>query len=65
MWLLTLTFDFDIDFNIAIHGDYRNKNHFFDLRIMLDNEELTVVLKDDGKPFDPSTLTEEKNMTQK
>lgn len=47
-------------YNIAIHGDYRNKNHFFDLRIMLDNDELTVVLKDDGKPFDPSTLTEDK-----
>lgn len=47
-------------YNIAIHGDYRNENHFFDLRIMFYNNELTVVLKDDGKPFDPSTLTEDK-----
>lgn len=47
-------------YNIAIHGDYRNKNHFFDLRIMFYNNELMVVLKDDGKPFDPSTLTEDK-----
>lgn len=47
-------------YNIAIHGDYRNESHFFDLRIMTYNDELTVVLKDDGKPFDPSTLTEDK-----
>ena len=47
-------------YNIAIHGDYRNENHFFDLRIKSYDNELTVVLKDDGKPFDPSVLTEDK-----
>lgn len=47
-------------YNVAIHGDYRTGNHFFDLRIFLHDNELSAVLKDDGKPFDPSTLTEEK-----
>lgn len=47
-------------YNIAIHGDYSNEDHFFDVRIMSNDNELTVVLKDDGKPFDPSTLTEDK-----
>lgn len=50
----------ELSYNIAIHGDYMDTNHYFDLCISYTSDELNVMLKDDGKPFDPTLLTEEK-----
>ena len=40
--------------NIVEFGG-RKKNQFLDLKIVVDEQEISAIIKDDGKQFDPIT----------
>lgn len=46
--------------NIVQHSEVR-ENHYIDLRITDSDDEVMLILKDDGRPFDP-TAVQQKNM---
>ncbi len=46
--------------NIAQHGGRRIATHYFDVRIVCRRDSVVVSVKDDGRPFDPTMVNEER-----
>lgn len=50
----------EIFLNINEHSEMKGNDHFYDVTIRIEPDEILSVVKDDGKPFNPLVVEEEK-----